>query len=222
MRSTRNARARSWTRRAVLAASAVSLCLPLAACGAPGASTTAGIETPEPAPTVSADATVPEACTLLSADLIEAATGVVGAGEKLNKDLSSPGTSVCDWKGSNGDLPSIEVLITALTAEAGPTPGPTPAPAPSPNPSPSASGGPISAQRASAEAAFGPSTDVVVAGGIDAFALANGSVVGMTFEKVNAKKVKLSYYVQVTYTTGDSSDVTLFTRALAALVATSL
>lgn len=221
MRSTRNARARNWTRKALLAASALSLCLPLAACGAPDASTTAG-EGTNPAPTVSADATVPEACTLLSADLIEAATGVVGAKEKLNKDLSTTGTSVCDWKGSNADLPSIEVQITALTAEEGASPGPTPTPAASPNPSPSASGGPISAQRASAEAAFGPSTDVVVAGGIDAFVLANGSVVGMTFEKVNAKKVKRSYYVQVTYTTGDSSDVTLITRALAALVATSL
>jgi hypothetical protein len=171
---------------------------------------------------VSADATVPVACSLLGADLIEAATGVTGAKGKLNKDLSIPGTSVCDWKGSQADLPSIEVLITALNTGTDPTPGATPAPAPSPNPSASGSQGPIAAQRASVEAALGLASDAVVAGGTDAFVVPSGSVVGMLFEKVNANKVKRSYYIQVTYSTGDSSDVTVITKALAALVATSM
>ena len=224
MRSTRNARAHSWTRKAVLGASALAFCLPLAACGVPDTSSTAGIETPDPSPSVSADATVPAACSLLSADLIEAATGVVGAKGRLNNDLSSPGTSACDWKGTKADLPSIQVLITALNPEVDATPGPTPTPAPaaSPNPSPSASGGAIASQRASVEASLGPATDTIVAGGTDAFVAAGGSVVGMTFETVNARKVKHAYYIQVTYTSGDSSDVTPITRALAALVATSL
>jgi hypothetical protein len=221
MRSIRIARARNGLRGALLGATALSLCLPLAACSLQGAGATPG-DTLAATPSVSADATVPLACSLLSADLIEASTGVTGAKGKLNKDLSTPGTSVCEWKGEKADLPSIQVLITALGGEPGATPGATPAPAPAPGPSASASQGPIAAQRASAEATLGVTTDAVVAGGTDAFVVANGSVVGMSFEKVNTNKVKRLYYVQVTYTTGDTSDVTIITKALAALVASSM
>jgi len=221
MRSTRIARAQFGIRGALLAASALALCLPHAACGGPGASGTAGNDT-GPSPSVSADTTVPVACNLLSPDLIEAASGVTGAKGKLDDKLSVAGTSACSWKGSKADLPTIQVLITALGGDAKTTPGPTPAPAASPSPKPSASGGAIAAQRASVEATAGATTDAVVAGGIDAFIAANGSIVGMNFQKVIAKKVTHSYYVQVTYTTGDSSDVSAITKALAALVATAL
>lgn len=220
MRSIRTARARRGIRGALLAATAFSLCLPLAACSLAGTGTTAGV-TPDPTTAASADATIPAACSLLGSDLIEAATGVTGAKGVLNKKLSSPGTSVCDWKGADADLPSVQVLITAAADDAPPTASPSPAPAPAPDPGASPSQGPIAAQRASAEAALGVATDTVVAGGSDAFILANGSVVGMNLVKVNANKVKRSYYIQVTYTTGDTSDVSLITTALAALVATS-
>jgi hypothetical protein len=221
MRFVRIARARNGIRGGLLAASVLALCLPLAACGSPGAGATPG-DTPAPTPSVSADTTVPVACSLLGADLIEAATGVADAKGKPNKDLSIPGTSVCEWKGSKADLPSIQVLVTAWGSEPKATPGATPAPAPAPSPSASAIQGPIAAQRAAAEASFGVATDAVVAGGTDAFVVANGSVVGMNFEKVNASGVKHSYYVQVTYSTGDTSDVTVITSALAALVVTSM
>jgi hypothetical protein len=221
MRSLRAARARIGVRGALTAASVLALCLPLAACGAPSSSPTAG-ETPGPSPTVSADATVPVACSLLTPDLIEAATGVSGAKEKLDKDLSKPGTSVCEWKGSKADLPAIEVLITNLDTASTGGPGATPSPAAAPSPAPSASGGAIATQRAAIEASVGAATDAVVAGGTDAFVAGNGSVVGMFFQKVSAKKVTHSYYVQVTYTSGDSADSTIITKALAALVATAL
>jgi hypothetical protein len=221
MHSIRIARARNGIRRALLAASALAFCLPLAACGAPGASATAGVDTPAPTTSASADATIPAACSLLGTDLIEAATGVAGAKGVLDKKLSSAGTSACDWKAANSDLPSVQVLITAAADDVAPTAGPSPAPAALPDPAAPANQGPIAAQRASAEAALGVATDTVVAGGSDAFILANGSVVGMNLVKVNANKVKRSYYIQVTYTTGDTSDVSLITTALAALVATS-
>src|SRR5512143_1597534 len=123
------ARARIGTRGALIVASVAALCLPLAACGAPAGSATGGIETPAPKPSASADASVPVACSLLTPDLIEAATGVAGAREKLNKDLSSPGTSVCEWKGSKADVPTIQVLIANVGSDAGASPGPTPSPA---------------------------------------------------------------------------------------------
>ncbi len=214
MRSIRTAHVRKGIRGALFAASALALCLPLAACGAAGTGATSG-DTTDPTPTASADATVPEACSLLSPDLIEAATGVAGAKGKLNKDLSIPGTSVCEWKGSKADLPSVQVLITTLAGEPEATPGVTPTPAPSPDPSASADPNSVAAHRASAEAASGVATDVVVAGGDDAFILGNGSVVGM-----GIKTLKHLYYIQVTYTSGDSTDVSGITKALAALVAT--
>ncbi len=221
MRSIRIARAQDGIRGALLAASALAFCLPLAACGAAGGGATPG-DTPAPTPSVSADPRVPAACSLLSADLIEASTGVTGAKGTLNKDLSIPGTSVCEWKGAKADLPSIQLLITSFDTGTAPTPGATPAPTPAPNPSPSAENGSVAAQRASVEASLGVASDAVVAGGTEAFVVKNGSVVGMGFEKVNANKIKRSYYIQVTYSTGDSSDVTVITKALAALVASSM
>ena len=71
MRTIRVARARIGIRGVLIAASAVALCLPLAACGGSGSGSTGG-DNPGASPTVSADTTVPVACHLLSADLIAA------------------------------------------------------------------------------------------------------------------------------------------------------
>lgn len=223
MRSTRTVHTRSIFRASLTAVTLVALGLPLAACSSPGGATASTGLTPAPSSTASAAVTVPNACTILGLDQITASTGIVATAGTLNSKLSTGGTSVCDWKPETADLPTIEVQISFAagkppTVSASPTT--SPAPATSPNPTASGASGPIAAQRAAAESAMGAATDVVVAGATDAFTVKNGSVVGMNFQMVK-KAVTYSYYIQVTYTTGDSTDVSLITKALASLVATS-
>jgi hypothetical protein len=206
-----------------MAIALVALGLPLAACSSSGGPSASAGLTPAPNPTGSTLATLPSACAILGLDQIEAATGIVAAAGTLNRKLSTAGTSVCDWKPETADSPSIEVLITFATNGA-PTvaASPTKAPAPviSPAPGASAEANPIAAQRAAAEATMGAATDIKLAGGTNAFTLNHGSVVGMNLT-ITKKAVKTSYYIQVTYTSGDTTDVSATTKALASLVATS-
>jgi hypothetical protein len=67
----------------------------------------------------------------------------------------------------------------------------------------------VATQRASAESAMGTATDVNVIGGENAYTVANGSIIGMGVA---------DYFIQVTYFTGDTTDVSSITQLLAKAV----
>ncbi len=71
----------------------------------------------------------------------------------------------------------------------------------------------VEAERAAAEAQMGASEDAGVVGGGSAYTVANGSILGMRVG---------DYFVQVTYFTGDTTDVRIVTAALAQGVAKAL
>ncbi len=71
----------------------------------------------------------------------------------------------------------------------------------------------VAAEREFAESQMGASTDVGVVGGGSAYTVADGSILGMSVG---------NFFVQVTYFTGDTADVSVTTVALAQYVVKAL
>ncbi len=71
----------------------------------------------------------------------------------------------------------------------------------------------VTTQRSSAESSMGAATDVTVTGGDSAYTVANGSILGMAVA---------DYFIQVTYFSGDTADVSSITTSLAKDVAESI
>jgi len=128
---------------------------------------------------------IPDPCTLLSPAEIEAATGVAFQEGVFNTDISTDSQSICDWHPVDGVFPLVQVLVSPGAAT-------------------------VAAQRQSAEAIMGATTDVAVTGGQNAYTVAGGSILGMTVD---------DNFIQVSFMTADPDDVTTTTVTLAETVA---
>lgn len=184
-RTNRIARAR---RRVAAMAAGLAVALSLTACGLPGSDPlepSVGSNTQTTAPP---KIPVPDACSLLTTSQIKAAANVVLSEGSPNAQLSSAVRSACDWETAGSASPFVQVLVT-VGADS------------------------VVSERASAEASMGVGADVTVIGGGSAYAVANGSILGMRVA---------DYFVQVTYLSGGGADVRVATTALAQNVANAL
>ncbi|WP_172655871.1 DUF3558 family protein [Demequina maris] len=145
------------------------------------------------APSAVADATapaggLPDPCDLLSAGDLEAASGVGFSDGVLAEDIATETQASCVWNAIDGPLPIVQVLVVAGADLA-------------------------ASQRESTEEWMGASTDVEVAGATDAYAVGEGTILGMQVDDV---------FVEVSYMSGDEGDLTAITADIAEVVAGNL
>jgi hypothetical protein len=131
---------------------------------------------------------IPDPCALLTPAGIAAASGLSFADGVFNASQSTDTQSVCEWHASSGALPIVHVLVSPGASQ-------------------------VRTQRATAESMMGVAVDVTVPGADDAYAVANGTILGMAVG---------DYFVQVSYMTTDTADVLAITSAVAAQAAASL
>ncbi|WP_062299596.1 DUF3558 domain-containing protein [Demequina maris] len=143
----------------------------------------------EPATVDAAAATgLPDPCDLLSAADLEAASGVGFGGGVLAEDIATETQASCVWNAIDGPLPIVQVLVVAGADLA-------------------------ASQRESTEEWMGASADVDVAGATDAYAVGEGTILGMQVDDV---------FVEVSYMSGDEGDLTAITADIAEVVAGNL
>ena len=136
-------------------------------------------------PSDTAATTMPDACSLLTAsDIATIIDASYGSGEH-NDMLSHDTQDICEWMSSDSPVKFIQVLISPGSDQ-------------------------VASQRSSAEEFMGGSTDAMVAGGSHAYAVAGGSILGMTVG---------DYFVQVSNLSSSMDDVSVQTVALAGIVA---
>jgi len=173
------------TRTAASAATlAIAAALALTGCSGGGTTTPAAADETTAGGGAPA-AGVPDACSLLTpSDIAGVIDGSYGEAQH-NDQLSNEYQDVCEWFSSNGAATFVQVFAA---------PG----------------GDQVDSQRATADDAMGPATDVTVPGATGAYSVASGSILGMAVGDT---------YVQVSNVQSTSDDLTAQTVALAAIVA---
>ncbi len=129
-----------------------------------------------------------DACALLTGSDVTGVLGVAFDEAKHNDELSGGAQDICEWWASDGSVAFVQVLVL---------PG----------------AGQFATQRGSAAEVMGDLQDVTVPGASSAYAVASGSILGMSMGDT---------FVQVSNITTSSDDVTDQTVALATIVAGNL
>jgi hypothetical protein len=130
---------------------------------------------------------LPDPCTWLTPGDLEAVVGTAFDAGATNTDLSTDFQNICEWSAADGSFLFVQVLVTD-------------------------GGATVSTQRQTAEEFLGKSSDVSVAGASDAYAVADGSILGMAVG---------DRFVQVSLLSSSLEDVTDRTVALAEIVASN-
>ncbi len=165
----------------------LALSLVLVGCSS-SSETPTDTNTPTTTNTPAAAGAIPNPCSLLTVADIDSATGISYQPGVFDDQQSDDSHSICNFQPVDGVLPFVQVLVSPGESQ-------------------------IAAQRGTADDFLGGSVDVTVAGATNAYAVAGGSIVGMT---VNG------FFVQVSYMTSDMGEVTATTVTLAEKVASAL
>ncbi len=129
-----------------------------------------------------------DACALLTGSDVTGVLGVAFDEAKHNDELSGGAQDICEWWASDGSVAFVQVLVLPGASQ-------------------------FATQRDSAAEVMGDLQDVTVPGASSAYAVASGSILGMSMGDT---------FIQVSNVTTSSDDVTDQTVALATIVAGNL
>jgi hypothetical protein len=163
---------------------ATATCLALAGCSSTEPGATSSLTADVSA---AGSGSLPDPCSLLTPADIADAAGVTMADGVINAELSNDTQSICEWK-PEGGFPFVQVIVVGGADQ-------------------------VTTQRATAESMMGAGADVTVSGARDAYAVANGTILGMAVG---------DYFVQVSYMSTGAADASAITSLLAADAAAAL